>query len=313
MMIRTVLLLMLAGFWHLPLAQDYALEPTRIAPDTFVFNGLSEDFSRENGGNIVNTGFIVTDKGVIVIDVGPSLQYGQQMRQAINTITNKPVVEVYLTHHHPDHFGGMQAFDDVRIHALAATVNTLEQQGEGLIDNLYRLLGDWMRGTEFTPGRITPLKGGERDYGNHRLRLIALQGHTEGDLVILDETTGVLFTGDLVFNNRALTTPNANPEHWLLTLDYLDKIDYSIIVPGHGPVTHTSRPVSQTRDYLAWLEATLTQSVQQGMDMNEALQIEIPKRFHGLAVLRKEYARSISHRYPELEFRYFVAPDTLDQ
>ena len=44
---------------------DYRLQPVLVAADTYVFAGYNEDFSFDNGGNIVNTGFIVTEAGVV--------------------------------------------------------------------------------------------------------------------------------------------------------------------------------------------------------------------------------------------------------
>ncbi|HAW39797.1 MAG TPA: MBL fold metallo-hydrolase, partial [Pseudomonas sp.] len=46
------------------------------------------------GGNIVNTGFIVTDSGVVVIDSGPSRRYGEAMREAIARVTDRPIIKV---------------------------------------------------------------------------------------------------------------------------------------------------------------------------------------------------------------------------
>ncbi|WP_370693741.1 MBL fold metallo-hydrolase [Pseudomonas sp. FP818] len=85
---------------------------------------------------------------MVVIDTGPSRRYGEALRQAIATVTDKPVIQVLLTHHHPDHVLGNQAFKDVPIAALAGTTTLLREQGDGMAENMYRMVGDWMRGTE---------------------------------------------------------------------------------------------------------------------------------------------------------------------
>ena len=54
---------------------DYGLKARQIAPDVHVFVGRTEDFTPANGGNIVNTGFIVAPGGTIVIDSGSSVSY----------------------------------------------------------------------------------------------------------------------------------------------------------------------------------------------------------------------------------------------
>ncbi len=73
---------------------DYRLVARPVATDVYAFIGKTEDFDTRNGGNIVNTGFIVGAEGIVVIDTGPSLRYGQQMRQAIARVSAKPVVLV---------------------------------------------------------------------------------------------------------------------------------------------------------------------------------------------------------------------------
>lgn len=279
---------------------DYGLVPVRVAEDTYVFLGRTEHFSFENGGNIVNTGFIVTDDGVVVIDTGPSRRYGEQMRAAIATITTRPIERVYLTHHHPDHFLGNQAFSDVPLLALPGTRQAMQSHADAFTENLYRLVGDWMRGTEpvmptdsVEPGRV--------EVGGHRLQLMASGGHTEADLMILDETTGVLFAGDLVFHQRAPTTPHADPDAWVEALSAFEGLRFSVLVPGHGPVQGGARGVGQTRDYLDWLRATLRGAAAGGLNMMEAMELTIPERFNGLAVLPQEYHRSVSHLFPAYE------------
>ena len=80
---RWALLFVVALAFPIQAGLDYMLKPRKVAPDTYVFVGLAEDFTRGNGGNIVNTGFIVTADGVLVIDTGSSRLYGEQMRRAI--------------------------------------------------------------------------------------------------------------------------------------------------------------------------------------------------------------------------------------
>ncbi|WP_204316521.1 hypothetical protein, partial [Klebsiella pneumoniae] len=59
---------------------DYHLVPHPVAPGVWVLEGANADFSARNGCNIINTGFIDTGDGVLVINTGPSLLYGEQQR-----------------------------------------------------------------------------------------------------------------------------------------------------------------------------------------------------------------------------------------
>lgn len=298
---RWILLLLLCLGLPARADLDYQLKPRQIAEGTWLLEGSTDNFAKANGGNIVNTGFIVTDSGVVVIDSGPSKRYGEALRRAIAATTDKPVIQLLLTHHHPDHVLGNQAFGDVPIGALAGTTDLLRQQGEAMAENMYRMVGDWMRGTEV----VLPtqeLKPGLLEVGGHRLRLLSLSGHTGADLAILDENTGVLFAGDLVFYERALTTPNSpGLEAWLKDLDTLQALPWKLIVPGHGPVATDARPFAQMRDYLGWLDGLMRDGAAQGDDMAEMIRRPIPERFAGISLTRYELIRSVSHLYPRYE------------
>ncbi len=279
---------------------DYHLQAEQVAADTYVFVGLSEDFTRKNGGNIVNTGFIVTEAGVIVIDSGPSKRFAEQQRAAIARVTTQPVVRVYLTHHHPDHFLGNQVYADVPVYALPASKRAMQTQGGMFSDNMYRMVGDWMRGTQVSLP-TQEVQVGKETVGGHELEFIALQGHTAGDLMLFDHTTGVLFSGDLVFNNRAATTPNANVAEWLAALAVIQDLPFKILVPGHGAVAKDTAPIAQTRDYLQWLVTTLQAGADEGMDMAEIMQTPIPERFKNISLANDELRRSVTHLFPALE------------
>lgn len=281
-------------------AYDYRLKSERVADGVQVFVGSTENFSRTNGGNIVNTGFIVGSSGVIVIDSGPSKAYGEQQRAAIAKLGKGPVVQIFLTHAHPDHVLGNQAYPGVPIAALPATTASLTQNGDALLANLYRLVGDAMLGTELRLPTAAA-QGGELTVAGRRLRLIPGAGHTDADLMVFDVATKTLFTGDLVFFERAPTTPNADIGRWLATLDAIDALDFQVLVPGHGRVLRDHAGIAQTRDYLQWLESSLQGAARRGLDMPEVLQLAIPERFRKLAVLQTEYERSVSHLYPACE------------
>lgn len=284
---------------------DYKLKPTEIAEDTYIFLGLDEDFTWDNGGNIVNTGFIVTEEGVVVIDVGPSRLYGEQMRAAISEVTDKKIVKVILTHQHPDHFLGMQAFRDVPVYANPETIEILKIQAGAYLDNMYRLVGSGMTGTELFITQILPHTVDSEKFGDHKLEYIKLVGHTESDLLVFDKTTGVLFAGDQVFHNRALTTPHAIPEKWQEALEVIAELDYKLIVPGHGAVSTEITPVEQTREYLSWVASTISTGFEEGLDMNEILETEIPERFKHIALTKEEFARSVSHLLERYENQIF--------
>lgn len=299
----------LVSFWMISSSYaaslSYDLKPEKIAENTWLLQGKLEDFSSKNGGNIVNTAFIVTEEGVVVIDTGPSLRYGKAMRAAINEITDKPIKVVFNTHHHPDHFLGNQAFADIEILALPETGKQLAIHGNAFAENMYQLVGDWMRSTEV----LLPTKPIEADgltVGSHKLKLLPFTGHTGADLVVFDEKTGVLFASDMVFYQRALTTPHTpGLEVWINEIEKLRSIDYKLLVPGHGPVVEDSSALDQMSAYLSWLDKTLMQSAEAGLSMTEVIKLPIKKGFESVALSRREFTRTVAHLYSSYEEKAF--------
>lgn len=283
----------------------YNLSAVEIAPKTWAVVGSTEYFDMDNGGNIVNVAFVEVPDGVVVIDTGPSKRYGDALLQLIEkTVPGRPVLRVYNTHHHPDHFLGNQSFDSQIIAAPQKVIDNIALEGNGFADNMYRLLGDWMRGTQAVAPTLA-LDADKEDVGGRTFSLYYLSGHTSSDLVIRDDETGVVFCGDLAFLFRAPTTPHADIATWRKTLGTLDGIDRSLMLPGHGPSDINNEAIPQTADYIDWLHGSLTEAVSEGLTMNEAMLLSIPARFEGLGVVRTEYERSVVHLYPALEDELF--------
>lgn len=278
----------------------YGLVPKEVAPGIWLVEGRTEYFSVDNGGNIVNTCFVTTGDGVVVFDTGPCRIYGEQLRAAIASVTAEPVREVILSHAHPDHYLGNQAFKDVPIRTGSGVQAMLEELGSAFADNMYRLIDVWMRGTETVMPTAT-VPPGPLSLGSRRLEVLHLQGHTRQDLALFDHDTGTLVTGDLVFWNRAPTTPHADIPAWLAALAQLAALRPQRVVPGHGGVTLGTRAIEQTRAYLTWLVTALQDAAERGLSMAEATRLPIPAEFAAMAVLPGELVRSVSHLYPQLE------------
>ncbi|MBO9378931.1 quinoprotein relay system zinc metallohydrolase 1 [Sphingomonas histidinilytica] len=282
---------------------DYRIDPVAVADGIWMIHGADAPIEPGNGGAIANIAIIDTPAGTVLCDSGPSLRYGRALRTVAEKLTGKPVARVYVTHLHPDHGMGIAAFDPAIVAALPGTIDDMRRDGRGFSDAMYRMLNDWMRGTELVlPGQ--PIISDVEDFGGRRLRLIALSGHSAADLALVDERTGLLVGGDLLFHDRAPSTPTADLAVWRTSLDRLAALDHKATIPGHGPFDPSGREaIAQTRDWLDWLEATLTEAVRSGLDMVEAGDLPIPDRFATMAAARYELQRSVSHLYPGIEAR----------
>ena len=284
-------------------AGHYELRADAVAEGVWVVRGADAAISFANGGAIANATILAaTDaaRGAILIDCGPSLAYAQALSALARRLTGGPVRRVFVTHLHPDHAMGAAAFAPDVIAALPETTRELARDGTSFSDAMYRLLADWMKGTTLVMPGLT-VAPGPMIVGGRRLTAFALAGHSDGDLVLLDEATGTLITGDLVFHNRAPATPDAHLARWRDSLTTLTQIPHRRLIPGHGPVDLTDGAIAQTRDWLDWLDGALRAAVADGLDMGEAGEIAIPPRFADVAMARYELQRSVVHFYPRLE------------
>ncbi len=279
---------------------SYTLLPQKLTDGIWMIPGVNEAITSANGGAIANITILDTKEGAVIVDTGPSRRYGEALASVARELTGKPVARVYLTHFHPDHIFGNQVFGSELIASTRGVADGVIELGNAFADAMYRTAGDWMRGTELVPpGRI--LDYSTEDFGDRRIRFLPMSGHSPSDLVLFDELSGLLIAGDLVFLDRAPTTPHADIERWRISLANLGGIPFSKLVPGHGPAAADVRGIEQTRNWLKAIEEIIANAFEKGLDVNEAIALPLPSWTETIALSRYEFERSVMHLYPKLE------------
>jgi glyoxylase-like metal-dependent hydrolase (beta-lactamase superfamily II) len=196
----------------------------------------------ENRGMMANVIFVVTSAGVVVIDSGASLQIGQMAIRMIRKVTNQPVVAVFNTHYHGDHWLGNHAFaqtygDKLPIYALQSTIDKLK----GTEGNLWRsLMERWTNqstmGTRVVVPNMAVQHGQVLQIGDLSFRMHHYgTAHTPSDLsieVVQDKVTAV---GDIAMTNRIA---NMDDGSYVGTFKYYKDLmtatGEQLWVPGHG-------------------------------------------------------------------------------
>ncbi len=275
-----------------------------VAPGLHVRQGVHEEATPENQDGIANIGFVVGQEAVAVLDPGGSRADGERLRASIRERTKLPIRYVVMTHLHPDHVFGAVAFADDRPvfvgHARMAAM--LVQRGEFYRNGLADALGIEEAGDYAKPDLLVS-DTASIDLGGRRLRLQAHPtAHTDNDLSILDEATGTLWLGDLLFVDR-VPALDGSILGWLAEMQALRSVPAARAVPGHGPAV-VSWPVAAAAQerYLSGLVRDIRAIIAHGGDIEQAV-ATVGQAERGHWALFDDYnGRNVTGAFKELEW-----------
>ena len=235
-------------------------------PPPLTVKQLKDNVYWGQGGAGGNTGIIIGQNGVIVIDAKTTPDSAKDMLAQIAKITPKPVTHVILTHSDLDHVNGLAAFPQ-GITIIAHENNKKEQE---------KALAAGGRGAppaDRLPTQVvTKNKETMKIDGVNVTLLHWAPAHTSGDLVVYLPNEKIVFTGDIIATQRPdpliHLEKNGTAEGWIQTTKGMVGLNADTYVPGHGEL-QTKADIQKRLKDAEERVAKIKQMVAQGKSLED--------------------------------------------
>ncbi len=224
---------------------------------------------------VPNIGIVIGDRGILVVDTGMGPANAERVLRAVRKVSDKKILFLTVTHFHPEHGMGAQAFPTETIiiypqaqrEELVQKSQSIIQLFKGFSPEIAELLKDVR---PVSPHVVFP-NAAELDLGNQPVMLLQTgPAHTRGDEAVFLAGPKILFCGDLVVNRffPIMPDPDSSGSHWIVVLDRLAKLSPAIVVPGHGAVGD-ARLIAAMKEYLVFVRGRVRELHGQGKSLAE--------------------------------------------
>jgi glyoxylase-like metal-dependent hydrolase (beta-lactamase superfamily II) len=262
-------------------------------------------------GGDPNTGFIVGDHGVVVVDARATPTLARETLEVIRGVTDKPILYLVLTHYHAVRVLGASGLGAQHIIAHRGTRYLINERGQQDFESEARRFPRLFLDIKSIPGLTHPdicfdstviLDLGGREVQLHWLG----RGHTEGDTAVWLPADHVLFAGDLVEASAAPYCGDAYIQDWISTLQAVRALGTKTLVPGRGAVVRddaVGKAIDETQAYLTILRNTVRIAVLHEATLAEAYkdaEAALTPRFGDWAIFKHCLPFNVQRMYDEI-------------
>lgn len=223
-----------------------------------------------------NTGVIIGDDSVLVIDGQATPIMAQDVIRRIREVTDKPIKHVLLSHYHAVRVLGTSAYEPDNIIASQNTYDLIVERGQQDFDSELGRFPRLFAGVDSVPGLTWPTMVFQKELtlwmGKREVRISHPgRGHTKGDTIAWLPEEKILFSGDLVEFGATPYSGDAYHKQWPGTLDKLLELKPEKLVPGRGDALQTpelcTEAIEGTRNFLK----QMYESVEKGRAAGKSL------------------------------------------
>ena len=240
------------------------------------FDKLSEHAYAYTAEGDPNTGIVVGDGAVMVIDTQATPVMAQDVIRRIREVTDWPIRYVVLSHYHAVRVLGASAYAAEHVIASRDTYDLIIERGEADMKSEIERFPRLFRAVESVPGLTWPTLVFDKRLtlwlGKLQVELLQLgRGHTKGDTVVWLPQEKILFSGDLVEYGATPYAGDAYLTDWPATLDAIAALKPDKLVPGRGATLQTREAVHAgldgTRAFVSEMFAAVKRGAAAGKDL----------------------------------------------
>ena len=219
----------MSGFASTKDLADKAISFDELAPGLYGYTAEGDP----------NSGVIVGDNSVVVVDAQATPLMAADVIARIRTVTDKPIQHVVLTHYHAVRVLGASGYHGAQVIASDACRAMTVERGQQDTDSEIARFPRLFRGKDTIPGLTWPgLTFHHRmtlHLGQREVQIIHIgRSHTAGDTVVWLPKERVLFSGDVVEFGATPYCGDAHFADWPATLAAVQALGAEALVPGRG-------------------------------------------------------------------------------
>ena len=283
---------------------DYKLKPQKVSENIWCFFGKTEVPSKENGGFMANSCYIKAKDSYILIDTGANYNFAKQAYEAMQKIEDLKVSTIIITHEHDDHWMGNSFYKDRFNSTIYAPKSINENYNENSKPRIFEILDkNEMENTKVIKADVVVSDEKVINISDKPIKIIPtkLTAHTKDDLIVYLPDEKVIFTGDIIMNQRVTSNRDGSVIGTLKAIDLINSYDWNTLIAGHGTITD-KKATDFTTKYFTLLKTRVLEAIEAGITADEISKVVTMDDFKDIAMFDELNSRNVFDAFRELEF-----------
>ena len=246
-----ILLLLISTFSFGEFNYHLELASYQVTPDTKCFFGLQSEATEINGANIINTCYITTTDGYVVIDSGPTYYYAKQAFSLMQQEKKLPIKYVINTSSNELNVLGNQFYKEHGAVVVAPkSYKSNFNRNSRDISIKDKISPDAFENTSLTLPHISLNRNKTINLGSTTIEIKKIESKEARNLLVYLPKSRILFAGNFISQTpSSIKKEHYSNREWAKNFKLIEKLSWRYIIPSHG-VKIGKRALAKTKAYL---------------------------------------------------------------